>query len=83
MQPERMNPRCEIEYGVFFWSYDSWPCGKRSVAQCADCGLAICEKCRTACCGDSYCASCYEYHLGHGCRRTPAPAETNAHRKTA
>jgi hypothetical protein len=38
MQPERINPTCEIEYGGF-WTDCGLPCGKHSVTQCADCGL--------------------------------------------
>jgi hypothetical protein len=68
MQAERINPSCEIAFSAF-WRDDGTPCGKPSVAQCADCGFALCEKCRTKCYGDSLCASCYEYHLSHGRKR--------------
>ncbi len=43
---------CQIE----FVSSDSdigTLCAKPAVAQCADCGSAICSECRVECCGDS------------------------------
>jgi hypothetical protein len=45
----RLNPNCEIEYAARF-SDEGLPCGRRAVAECADCGNAICEDCRIECC---------------------------------
>jgi hypothetical protein len=40
---------------------DTIRCGKRAVADCADCGMSICSDCRTECCGESFCDYCYDY----------------------
>jgi hypothetical protein len=53
------------------------PCGKRTVAECADCGTAICSDCRFECCGDSFCGQCYDYHVTHSCVRKPVQNEGN------
>jgi hypothetical protein len=50
MPEHRRNPNCEIEYAAS-WSDQGLPCGKSAVAECADCGKAICEGCRMECCG--------------------------------
>jgi hypothetical protein len=82
MQPERINPSCEVEYPGFWTGY-GLPCGKPSVAECADCGFSICEKCRMECCGDSYCIPCYEWHSTNRCVRKPVLPAYQYHRKTA
>ena len=42
----------QIEYG-YSDSDIATPCGKTAVAECADCGAAICSVCCVECCGDS------------------------------
>ena len=61
---------CEIEY-VRSGRVDAIPCGKRVVAECADCGAAICSDCRLECCGDSFCGYSYDYHATHSCVKKP------------
>ena len=70
-----MNPNCEVVY-VAHSSDQGLPCGKRAVAECDDCGTAICEECRLTCCGDSWCPSCYNFHITNACVRKPMQAES-------
>src|SRR5437667_8844060 len=65
---------CQIEYATSGRA-DAIPCGKRVVAECADCGAAICSACRLECCGDSFCGYCYDYHATHSCVKKPAQNE--------
>ena len=51
---------------------DVIPCGKLVVAECADCGAAICSNCRLECCGGSFCGYCYDYYAAHSCVKKPA-----------
>ena len=48
-------PNCQVEY-VSSHSDDGRLCGKPAIAECADCGTAICSDCRLDCCGDSFCS---------------------------
>jgi hypothetical protein len=61
---------CQIEY-VSVGSYVSMPCGKPAVAQCAECGAAICSDCRTWCCGESFCEACRDCHVTNSCVKKP------------
>jgi hypothetical protein len=81
MQRKRINSSCEIEYAAS-WSDQGLPCGKPAVAECADCGKAICEECQMECCGNSYCVACYEYHDAHSCLRKPVQGERRIHERT-
>ena len=74
-------PDCQIEYGPL-QSANGLPCGRSSVAECADCGKAICEKCRMECCADSWCDWCYDYHVTHTCLRKPVKAERRTQERT-
>jgi hypothetical protein len=76
-----MIPTCQIEY-VSSNSADGLPWGRASVAECADCGKVLCEKCRTECCGDSYCWQCYDYHVARTCIRKPIRGERRIHERT-
>lgn len=51
------------------------PCSNRAVAECAECGAAICEECRTWWCGQSFCVSCGDYHVTVSCVRKPVQNE--------
>ena len=67
-------PNCQTIY----CSSDSdvgTPCSRHAVTSCADCGAAICSKCRTGCCGDSFCEPCYDYHVAHSCVKKPIQSE--------
>jgi hypothetical protein len=66
-----MNAHCQIEY-VSSDSDVGTPCGKLAVANCADCGSAICSDCCVEGCGDSFCGQCYDYHVANSCVRKPA-----------
>jgi hypothetical protein len=69
-----MNAFCQIEY-VYSDSDVGTPCGKPAVAECADCGMAICSGCRLECCGESFCEPSYDYHVTHACLRKPVQNE--------
>jgi hypothetical protein len=51
------------------------PFGKPAIAECADCGAAICADCRTGCYGQSFCEVCGNYHVTHDCVREPMQSE--------
>jgi len=51
------------------------PCSNRAVAECAECGAAICSNCRTWCCGQSFCEVCGDFHVTHDCVRKPVQNE--------
>src|ERR1700687_3540041 len=65
---------CQIEH-VFGGSSVSIPCGKPVVAQCADCGAAICSVCRTWCCRESFCETCHDCHVTNSCAKKPVRNE--------
>ena len=80
-QPEKINPNCEIEYAAS-WSDYGLPCGKPAVAECSDCGKAVCEECHMECCGKSYCGQCYDYHVSYACLRKPVRGERRSHERS-
>jgi len=44
---------CQIEH--VFSDFDTGtPCSNRAVAECSECGAAICADCRTWCCGSHF-----------------------------
>jgi hypothetical protein len=47
-----------------------------AVANCADCGSAICSDCLFWCCGDSFCEQCSDFHVTYACLKKPVQ---NAH----
>jgi hypothetical protein len=55
-----------------------YPCERPAVAPCADCGAAICTQCQNQCCGESFCDSCWVYHLWSSCVRKPIRMEPSA-----
>src|SRR4029077_11387552 len=70
----------QLDYNLLFrWfvglNRSRLPFAKRAVAECADCGKAICDGCRMECCGDSYCGQCYDYHETHTCVRKHVQSE--------
>jgi len=69
-----MNPLCQIEYTSSDGA-DVTPCGKRAMAECADCGLLICDDCRVECCSEPFCGQCYDYHEANSCVRKPIQNE--------
>jgi len=50
-------------------------CGRTAIANCSDCGTAICEDCCVQCCGQSLCGVCYDYHVAGSCLRKSIQAE--------
>ena len=50
-------------------------CGRTAIANCSDCGTAICEDCCVECCGQSLCGVCYDYHVAGSCLRKSIQAE--------
>ena len=69
---------CEIEFAD---GADAIRCGRRAVAECAECRISLCSGCRTECCGESFCDYCYEYHLAHSCLRKRTQPEEQRHPK--
>ena len=69
-----MNPFCQIEHTSSDGA-DVTPCVNRAMAECADCGLLICDDCRVECCSEPFCSQCYDYHVTHSCVRKPVQSE--------
>jgi hypothetical protein len=69
-----MLPSCQIEY-EYGAIGNTVRCGRRSVAQCADCGISLCSECSTGCCGESFCGCCYDFHVTETCVRKPTKAD--------
>jgi hypothetical protein len=68
----KMTLFCTIEYG----STDrERKCGRTAVAECGDCGAAVCSSCCRECCGKAFCGYCYDYHAIHTCLRGSAPTK--------
>jgi len=65
---------CQIEH-VNSDSDTGTACSNRAVAECAECGAAICADCRTWGCGQSFCASCGDHHVTTECVRKPVQKE--------
>jgi len=77
----------QLDYNLLFrWfvglNRSRLPFAKRAVAECADCGKAICDGCRMECCGDSYCGQCYDYHETHTCVRKPVQSERRSQERS-
>ena len=73
-----MHLACQIEFDDASGA-ETVRCGKPSIAQCADCGAAICIQCRTECCEESFCDYCYEYHVANYCLPKSAQRERPVH----
>jgi hypothetical protein len=43
---------------------------------------SICSDCRTECCGDSFCGSCFDYHLTHF-KTSKIRVQSRSHRNAA
>ena len=50
-------------------------CGRTAIANCSDCGTAICDDCCVEGCGQSFCGPCYGFHATGSCLRKPVQAE--------
>jgi hypothetical protein len=70
--PDTVSRSCEMAYKTL-WG-EALPCGKKSIARCADCGSAICDDCRVECCGESLCDGCYVW--GHEARCSKKPVSS-------
>jgi hypothetical protein len=74
-------PRCSCQIHFDEGNGRTICCGKPAVADCADCGIALCAECRTECCGETFCAYCYDYHVTYSCLRKAVNGEPNRRRE--
>jgi hypothetical protein len=56
---------CEIVMVRGVDDADGCPCGRRSVAECCDCGASLCELHSDLCdlCHETYCSMCLMFHM--------------------